>query len=582
MNSDNDRLTINFEKRIKAGNSSSLSIVIFDQVNSASQECRPATCNIEYTDTGISIAFNLTSTVLQGYVEIKPQTAGSLPIVALSNTAFQKYPIKVENIAIKAKNPIGFEKSVTTVASAASGTIAASASAAPLLLSGTQPGSAFIFSKLVSEMLYLRLVDGVVSYYAELQLKQIVDIDVIPIETPGPFDSYGHEDRLKPSGNVGVLKYSTNILKNFGKELLNLLYIGALCGVISVSTGLFLSFKSKKLIGDNSASPGEPSKLVRVATVVYKSYGLRFFMQNISSVYLKLFINLIIGVSYSRANRVDSLLSTQVSYVLLFFMICFTFFQIRLILHIIPRLPEACPERVQLMKHLGDRDESLLFIWMSSPLEDLRVPRRRWMIWAPIVTLVRHATVAALLIGLAGTRYFQVISLIVVQVSYFAWTTTAGIKYSKYDNVKEVIDQGLELFYLTLKLWSLTTNSVKTQQETIGKFMMFTLMFYSLNTVLYILQILVMTVYDYIQTKRAEKIKLKENKYQEMMSQREAIVTVDAPLPITLDADNGVIVVQQTPNINLRADIEERAEYMQDSVLFSPAKTHRFIKNKSR
>ena len=73
-----------------------------------------------------------------------------------------------------------------------------------------------------------------------------------------------------------------------------------------------------------------------------------------------------------------------------------------------------------------------------------------------------------------------------------------------------------------------------------------------------------MVVYDYIQTKRAEKNKLKENKYQEMMSHREAIVIVDAPLPITLDADNGVIVVQQTPNINLRADIEERAEYMQD------------------
>ena len=137
MNSDNDVLTINFEKRIKPGNSSSLSIVIFDQVNSASQECRPATCNIEYTDTGISIAFNLTSTVLQGYVEVQLQTAGSLPIVALSNTAFQKYPIKVENIAIKAKNPIGFEKSVTTAASAASGTVAASASAAPLLLSGS-------------------------------------------------------------------------------------------------------------------------------------------------------------------------------------------------------------------------------------------------------------------------------------------------------------------------------------------------------------------------------------------------------------------------------------------------------------
>ena len=111
-------------------------------------------------------------------------------------------------------------------------------------------------------MLYLRLVDGVVSYYAELQLKKIVNIDVIPIETPGPFDSYGHEDRSKPSGNMGVLKYSTNILKNFGKELLNLLYIGALCSVISVSTGLCLSYKSKKLIRDNSASPVEPSKLV--------------------------------------------------------------------------------------------------------------------------------------------------------------------------------------------------------------------------------------------------------------------------------------------------------------------------------
>ena len=91
-----------------------------------------------------------------------------------------------------------------------------------------------------------------------------------------------------------------------------------------------------------------------------------------------------------------------------------------------------------------------------------------------------------------------------------------------------------------------------------------------------------MTVYDYIQTKRAEKIKLKENKYQEMMSHREAIVTVDAPLPITLDADNGVIVEQQTPNINHREDIEERGEYIQDSILYSPAKTHRFIKNKSR
>ena len=91
---------------------------------------------------------------------------------------------------------------------------------------------------------------------------------------------------------------------------MNLLYIGALCGVISVSTGLCLSYKSKKPIGANSASPGEPSKLVRVVTVVYKSYGLRFLMQNISSVYLKLFINLIIGISYSQANRVDSLLST--------------------------------------------------------------------------------------------------------------------------------------------------------------------------------------------------------------------------------------------------------------------------------
>ena len=81
--------------------------------------------------------------------------------------------------------------------------------------------------------------------------------------------------------------------------------------------------------------------------------------------------------------------------------------------------------------------------------------------------------------------------LFVVQVSYFAWTTTAGIKFSKYDNIKEIIDQALELCFLILKWWSLLTDNVRTHEETIGRLMVVVVFIYFLNNLIFVLALII-------------------------------------------------------------------------------------------
>ena len=151
---------------------------------------------------------------------------------------------------------------------------------------------------------------------------------------------------------------------------------------------------------------------------------------------------------------------------------------------------------------------------MSSFIEEMRVPAKRWMVWSPVVTLLRHFVVAALLVGLAGTGYPQVGCLMLVQVSYFAWTTTAGIKFSKYDNIKEIIDQILELAYLTLKVSSLATSDVYTQQEKIGRGMLIVLFLYFANNLAYVIFLLIhgtIGLYTYFRHPKRNQIEVKSS-----------------------------------------------------------------------
>ncbi len=91
-----------------------------------------------------------------------------------------------------------------------------------------------------------------------------------------------------------------------------------------------------------------------------------------------------------------------------------------------------------------------------------------------------------------------------VQVSYFAWTTTAGIKFSKYDNIKEIIDQALELCFLILKWWSVGADEY-TREETIGRLMVATVVLYFLNNLILVVCNLVVAVVDLVERCRRKK-----------------------------------------------------------------------------
>ena len=91
-----------------------------------------------------------------------------------------------------------------------------------------------------------------------------------------------------------------------------------------------------------------------------------------------------------------------------------------------------------------------------------------------------------------------------VQVSYFAWTTTAGIKFSKYDNIKEIIDQALELCFLILKWWSVGADE-HTREETIGRLMVATVVLYFLNNLILVVCNLVVATVDLVERCRRKK-----------------------------------------------------------------------------
>ena len=103
-------------------------------------------------------------------------------------------------------------------------------------------------------MIYLRLVDGTVSYYAELQLKEAVDIDILPFEVGNPFEDYGLNETIKPRGNFGRLDYSTNMLKNYGEDLVTLLIIFGFSLLVSLASIAWSRF------GKQASTQGETNQ----------------------------------------------------------------------------------------------------------------------------------------------------------------------------------------------------------------------------------------------------------------------------------------------------------------------------------
>ena len=91
-------------------------------------------------------------------------------------------------------------------------------------------------------MMYLRLVDGAVFYYSELYIEDIIDVSVIPFDVGNPFETYGQDENEKPRGNIGVLQYSKNMLRNFGRDLIDLLMIAGISLVVTVLAGKYLSY----------------------------------------------------------------------------------------------------------------------------------------------------------------------------------------------------------------------------------------------------------------------------------------------------------------------------------------------------
>jgi hypothetical protein len=590
-----------FSEAIKATSiaATSLSIDIFDLVESISYNCAiPQACTITFHSSGFSILVNLPGTnILRGRMTISLSAGSTSPIASADGTRyFTDFPITVEDIVL-ADTSSGTAKTLSSFSETSSTIVEVGRSATQLITSFSRPGAAVGLDRLISELLYLRVVDGPNMFFPDLVLDSHSGSNILPFDIGNPLLDESSPLRvtsvqlpkveIDDAESCTLSKYFSsnsvkcNILINFGEDLVTTLAILILN--LAVSLTFLLAWLKKP-------SNYEPTSLCgRLFAILGRSYGVKYFFTKIDGMSLEIMIYAAINGLNPDKNVGVLFAGFFISWIIFLVYIGYGALLVIFILkvrkelkakkvHEIDEMPSkngdrssdhltsnhqnhtvaasgslstkqplikgemASPENSQVklsprvqqnaekrdeenVKESGQKNKkagemakrekgekkeereeigeavklySIRYWVVGGVVEELKVPNRDFILFTPLVTLIRNLLLSFVLYACSSRGVLQVILLLVIQGLGLAWTLAFLPKFSRIDNIKESSEQILSFLYLFLKLISLFNISESARQKSLGGIMAILLVLMILLNLIYSFYTAILMIWELI------------------------------------------------------------------------------------
>ena len=295
----------------------SLSMYVKDDYSDKVFFFTPQSCPVEYHATGFAITLQLPIEIMRGTLFLQLPAGVAPPLNSSAGAkVFTRYPVTVPNV--QCSKPGSASAVTKAAAESTSASMSSVRSAANVVVSAAgNPASSMALDKILSELFFVRLVDGPMLVYPHLVLYYASSTSTLPVSAGNPLEDWAADPTCAVARALAENEVACNLLDSYGEDLV---IIAGTLGVCLVVTALFCTVCRKKKAALNSVHPadgseGKPEQPEKIASTEQKQslgqrilwnigflYGVRFFFSKMESVSMEVMIYSLVTLTSSGTN----------------------------------------------------------------------------------------------------------------------------------------------------------------------------------------------------------------------------------------------------------------------------------------
>ena len=456
------KASVGFNSKIKETSTirNSLNITIIDLVLSKEYPCPPQECTVySIDDSSFTIVLALQESITKGRLRIWPSE--NLQIKSAETGEFKDYPIVIPDVSFARGSAVQF-------LSATARFMAQAALPTSLIIAFAAPGSAGFLDTLMNNLFVLRLLEGVPVAYPDEILRNVLNLDIIPLPVDNPFEPWMERAApCTPTEAFANADLRCSYLSNAGLSLLGVLVVLLATFVVTLTTGYIM----KKLRGkpredapelrktklkNSTKHQDHPSKhktLRWVLKSIGTFLGFQFFVVKVDATQVEALVLAGLDLKYTRDVGASIVSSTVgVAFLVYYVIICALYLRNAVWIW---RSIQAKRISDQLDPQKSLREEVQLtgipFPFLGILFFDLKTPDKFWKLLGPVISFVKNLLVGTVLSAAAPRPVLQASLLAAAEGGYLAFYASARMKAGKAETAVDIALSFFTLLYLTVK-----------------------------------------------------------------------------------------------------------------------------------
>ena len=427
--------------------------------------------DLEFQESILRMIMNLTEPLYEVQLEIH---LSLLPgIKCKNNQSFQNTTNITSTMSF---SPVVISLGKST--SAVGATLAFGSTTLALLSGGSRIGISRIIQKLLSNFVWLKVINGMTLLYPTVAFGFIKDDRprLLPFGNPFSKKTVGYDEDCEVYENYESNGITCRMMINLGDDII---FMGIAFLINSLVTLCFLTFKYFRVDrylkkGDKeTAKLNKNEKKYAAFRFVNRYLGVRFFLMELWGNSMKIICFVIVQMYFMENSR-----SSQIGMINgCVFILLYLIFTLSCVYYI-----RSHSDTIKTsMKFHEDKRESKLFLinhidevestrwdFMEFAFERMRVPSKYYFAYFPVFEIVRSVGVNLLLLVLTPLGLVQVYVATIIQFMYTIFLIRSRSKASRFERYTECITSILELIFCFGKIAVYSDMTTKKKQEIIG------------------------------------------------------------------------------------------------------------------
>lgn len=199
-------------------------------------KCSKITCHISVTKDSIQIDLNLETNIYNANIVISDDTLNFID--NQTSQRFTKFPIIIENVTYMTNKPGSYKNTGYHI----SNSPGSSKAIVNVALAGTNPAVSVLIDKIMSEFVYIELLNGPSMVFPNFILRNTFQNKYWPVDVGNPFKKLTKDEICDKSENLKIASRGCGMLVNSGEDIHALGYILAVNIFISMTGYVILKY----------------------------------------------------------------------------------------------------------------------------------------------------------------------------------------------------------------------------------------------------------------------------------------------------------------------------------------------------